>query len=114
MKNKRKDKAALFLLLCAMLFAFSGVLHPLLHHHCGRESSDGTAELYSASAALLHPPDDLSCPFCTGVLNGIVVSSDILPELPSGEPVSFSGQIDNPLFSGYELHLSRAPPFFCS
>ncbi len=108
--KERKGKATWFLLLCAMLFAFSGVLHPLLHHHCGRESTDGSPELYSASSALLHPPDDLSCPFCTGVLNGVVFSGDLLPELPSGELVFFAGRIGDPLFSGYDLHLSRAPP----
>lgn len=108
--KERKGKTTWFLLLCAMLFAFSGVLHPLLHHHCGRESTDGRPELYSASSALLHPPDDLSCPFCTGVLNGIVFSGNLLPELPSGELIFFSGRINNPLFSGYDLHLSRAPP----
>ncbi len=107
---RRNDKTHLFLLLCAMLFAFSGILHPLLHHHCGRESTSGSAELYSASSALLHPPDELTCPFCTGVLNGVIFSGELLPELPSGESVFSSGSIDLPLFSGYNLHLSRAPP----
>ncbi len=108
--KERKGKQTLFLLFCAMLFAFSGVVHPLLHHHDGRESADGGHELYSASAAMLHPPDDLSCPFCTGVLNGVVFAGEILPELPSGEELFFSGSMDDPLFSGYELHFSRAPP----
>lgn len=107
---KRNVKTTLFLLLSAMLLAFSGALHPLLHRHCGKPSTDGNSQLYAASIASQHPADETFCPLCTGALSGIAASGAILPELVHPESEVCSGPAGIPLFSGYALHLSRAPP----
>ncbi len=105
MKRKRLTPSYCFLLGAVLLFAFSGIWHPLLHHVC---VSHEKQEL----PAIHHASPHTSCAICHGMLQ-----SDETPlfslSLPHGKPIR------NIVFSVRQCrlpvpgeHSPRAPPVF--
>ena len=105
MKRKRLTPSYCFLLGAVLLFAFSGIWHPLLHHVC---VSHEKQEL----PAIHHASPHTSCAICHGMLQ-----SDETPlfslSLPHGKPIR------NIVFSIRQCrlpvpgeHSPRAPPVF--
>ncbi len=105
MKQKRLTPSYCSLLGAVLLFAFSGIWHPLLHHTC---VSHEKQELSAAR----HVSPQTVCAVCLGLLQSDEMPSFCL-SLPCGKPLRNLDfpvrQCHSPIF---REHSPRAPPVF--
>lgn len=106
----RKIRNALILLIPALLFILSGILHPFLHLH-EAENHQGKTQIHASYGLHFEEYEDPICPICSGELLTAGIPNSASPEyhLEKSDPIC--GHIVFPHDSTKKIHDPRAPPF---